>query len=103
MKDLARWRASRGAPAGARSRPRPMPPRAVVAWVVAPLALAPSAALAQSSSATLETTVVTATRTERAALDVPASVDVIERSDVRDAQWRVNLSESLAASPGSSP
>jgi iron complex outermembrane receptor protein len=68
--------------------------------VVAPWALAPVAALAQSPATTLEATVVTATRTERAALDVPASVDVIERSEVRDAQWRVNLSESLARVPG---
>ena len=60
----------------------------------------PPAAPAQSAPATLETTVVTATRTERAALDVPASVDVIERNEVRDAQWRVNLSESLARVPG---
>jgi iron complex outermembrane receptor protein len=67
---------------------------------VAPFALAPAAVLAQSPSTTLETTVVTATRTERAALDVPASVDVIERGEVRDAQWRVNLSESLARVPG---
>jgi iron complex outermembrane receptor protein len=77
-----------------------MPPRAVVACVAAPLALAPLAAPAQSPSATLETTVVTATRTERAVLDVPASVDVIERSEVRDAQWRINLSESLVRVPG---
>jgi iron complex outermembrane receptor protein len=44
--------------------------------------------------------VITATRTERSALDVPASVDVIERDAVRDAQWRVNLSESLSRAPG---
>ncbi|MGE5161583.1 MAG: TonB-dependent receptor family protein [Betaproteobacteria bacterium] len=76
------------------------PRRAVHACVAAPLALAAPASLAQTAAATLETTVVTATRSERAALDVPASVDVIERSEVRDAQWRVNLSESLARVPG---
>ncbi len=95
-----RWWASRGAPAAGRSLPRSTTLRVVLARAVAPLALAPSAALAQSPSTTLETTVVTATRTERAALDVPASVGVIERSEVRDAQWRVNLSESLARVPG---
>src|SRR5512139_1150838 len=58
------------------------------------------AVFAQSSPTTLETTVITATRTERSALDVPASVDVIDRDAVRDAQWRVNLSESLARVPG---
>jgi iron complex outermembrane receptor protein len=52
------------------------------------------------ASTTLETTVVTATRSERAALDVPASVDVIERDEVRDGQWRVNLSETLPRVPG---
>src|SRR5512137_137236 len=73
---------------------------APLAFVVAPIVLAGSTALAQSSSTTLEPTVITATRTERGALDVPASVDVIERDEVRDAQWRVNLSESLARVPG---
>src|SRR5512139_3527574 len=58
------------------------------------------AVFAQSSPTTLEATVVTATRTERATLDVPASVDVIDREEVRDAQWRVNLSETLARVPG---
>jgi iron complex outermembrane receptor protein len=62
------------------------------------LALAVHGAVAQTT--TLETTVVTATRTERAALEVPASIDVIERDQVRDAQWRVNLSEPLARVPG---
>jgi len=84
----------------AAARPRPKPRRAVHACVVAPLLLAAPAALAQPARATLESTVVTATRSERAALDVPASVDVIERGEVRDAQWRVNLSESLARVPG---
>jgi iron complex outermembrane receptor protein len=59
----------------------------------------PSLALAQAA-ATLEPTVITATRTERVALDVPASIDLIERDAVRDAQWRVNLSETLARVPG---
>ena len=50
--------------------------------------------------ATLDKVVITPTRSERAALDVPASVDVIERDEVRDGQWRVNLSESLPRVPG---
>jgi len=100
VRRTARWWESRGGPTAARSRPRSAAPRALLACVVVPLALAPAAGLAQPPSTTLETTVVTATRTERAALDVPASVDVIERSEVRDAQWRVNLSESLARVPG---
>ncbi len=44
--------------------------------------------------------VVTATRVERALLDVPASVDVIGRETLRDAQPRVNLSETLSRVPG---
>jgi iron complex outermembrane receptor protein len=49
---------------------------------------------------TLEPVVVTATRAERALLDVPASVSVISRSEVRDTQLRVNLSEVLPGVPG---
>ena len=79
-----------------RSAPRP----AALAFVVAPIVFAGPTVLAQSPSTTLEPTVVTATRTERGALDVPASIDVIGRDEVRDAQWRVNLSESLARVPG---
>jgi len=44
--------------------------------------------------------VITATRTERKALEVPASVDVIEREDLHDAQLRVNVSETLDRIPG---
>lgn len=72
----------------------------LAAFAFAPLVIAPSVVAAQPAATTLETTVVTATRTERAALDVPASVDVIERDEVRDTQWRVNLSETLARIPG---
>ncbi len=48
----------------------------------------------------LEAVVVTATRTERLPLDVPASVDVVGRESIRDGQLRLNLSESLPAVPG---
>jgi iron complex outermembrane recepter protein len=44
--------------------------------------------------------VVTATRTERDTLEVPASVDVIERDDLHDAQLRINASETLDRIPG---
>ena len=43
---------------------------------------------------------MTATRTERPQLDVPASTDVLDRDEVRDTNLRVNLSESLARVPG---
>ncbi len=66
-----------------------------------PLLLLPlSPVLAQPSSQTLDRVVITATRTERAQLDVPASTDVIERDEVRDTNLRVNLSESLVRVPG---
>jgi len=55
---------------------------------------------AQREPLTLDRVVVTATRTERAQFDVPASTDVIERNEVRDGNLRVNLSESLARVPG---
>ncbi len=44
--------------------------------------------------------VVTATRTERDPLDVPASVDVIGRDDLHAGQLRVNASETLDRIPG---
>jgi iron complex outermembrane receptor protein len=57
-------------------------------------------AYAQQSPQMLERVVVTATRTERSQLDVPASTDVLDRDEVRDANLRVNLSESLTRVPG---
>ncbi len=57
-------------------------------------------AYAQQDSQTLDRVVVTATRSERSQLDVPASIDVVERDEVRDAKLRVNLSESLTRVPG---
>jgi iron complex outermembrane receptor protein len=44
--------------------------------------------------------VVTATRTEARAFDVPASISRVDGSDVRDGHALVNISESLGAVPG---
>ena len=44
--------------------------------------------------------VVTGTRVERPAFDVPGSIDRVDGSDVRDARMQVNLSESVGAVPG---
>jgi len=66
--------------------------------LIAGLSLSP--ACAQESTQTLDRVVVTATRTERPQLDVPASTDVLERDEVRDTHLRVNLSESLTRVPG---
>ncbi|HEU0202482.1 MAG TPA: TonB-dependent receptor [Burkholderiaceae bacterium] len=63
--------------------------------VTALLAAAPPA----HSEVTLDRVVVSATREERPALDVPAAVQVIEREQIRDGQLRVNLSEALTV-PG---
>jgi iron complex outermembrane recepter protein len=72
-----------------------------IAAALAPSVLAQTAPPpAQPQTQTLSPVVVTATRSERLLLDVPASVDVIDRETIRDAQLRINLSESLAQVPG---
>ncbi|GAB4469900.1 MAG: TonB-dependent receptor [Burkholderiaceae bacterium] len=63
------------------------------------LCMAVPLANAQAPAA-LDPIVVTATRTERNPLDVPASVDAVDRETLRDARLRVNLSESLGRVPG---
>jgi len=63
-------------------------------------AVEPASTASPVAAADLSPVVVTATRTERRQLDVPASVDVIDRDTLRDAQLRVNLSESLGRVPG---
>ena len=64
------------------------------------LLLSTTTSYAQESVQTLDRVVVTATRTERSQLDVPASIDVLDRDEVRDTHLRVNLSESLVRVPG---
>jgi iron complex outermembrane receptor protein len=70
------------------------------ATVFGPGVLAQAAPPAAGEPQALSPVVVTATRSERLLLDVPASVDVIDRESIRDAQLRVNLSESLVQVPG---
>jgi iron complex outermembrane recepter protein len=75
--------------------PPPIPPPAP------PSAAPPAPGLAQASAPGIaQVIVVTATRTERDPLEVPASVDVIQRDDLHDAQLRVNASETLDRIPG---
>ena len=61
-------------------------------------------ALAQTpagdAQARLDPVVVTATRTETPAFDVPASIDRIGGDAIRDARLQVNISESLGGVPG---
>ena len=54
----------------------------------------------QSPPVESQALVVTATRTAHDPLDVPASVSVIDRQDIRDAQLRINASETLQQIPG---
>ena len=72
------------------------------AGALAALAL-PATALAQaqpSEATRLDPVVVTATRNEAAAFDVPASIDRIGAERIRDARLQVNISESLGGVPG---
>jgi len=65
---------------------------------------APAAAIAQADvppePARLAPVVVTATRTEAAGFDLPASIDRVDGGDVRAGRARINISESLGAVPG---
>ena len=70
-------------------------------------ALLPRIASAQAATpanaptaTTLSPVVVTATRTEAEAFDVPASIDRIDGDTLRDGRLQVNISESLGAVPG---
>ncbi|MEP7300313.1 MAG: TonB-dependent receptor [Caldimonas sp.] len=54
----------------------------------------------EGSARQLPPVVVTVTRTEVAAFDVPASIDRIGGEGIRDARLQVNLSESLGGVPG---
>jgi len=71
----------------------------VLCWLGAPVAV-----LAQTtqttSTAALPPVVVTATRTETPAFDVPAAISRIDGDDVHNGRAQVNISESLGAVPG---
>ena len=62
--------------------------------------IVPATAAAQSPPSRLAPVVVTATRTENAAFDVPASIDRIGGDEVQEGRARINISESLGAVPG---
>lgn len=47
-----------------------------------------------------DSVVVTATRTEQSAFDLPVSIDSVNQAQLQDGQLQVNLSESLARIPG---
>ncbi len=70
-------------------------PNCAVLAIAALLGAAPAAA--QDAD---EGVVVSATRTERRNLEIPASVDVVSAATLREGQPKVNLSESLGGVPG---
>jgi len=77
------------------------PSRAIPAVLTA---IAASVAAAQTpqqaATAVLDPLVVTATRSEQRAADIPAAIDVIDAQQIQQGQLQVNLSESLARVPG---
>lgn len=75
-------------------------PRFPVVCVLFAAALAPAQAAERQRPRTLDTVVVTATRGEDDALDVPAAIDRIDADAIRRAQPRIDLSESLQRVPG---
>lgn len=56
--------------------------------------------MAQQAVQTLDPVVVSSTRIDASALETPASVSVLNGEDMRNARFRVNLSESLGGVPG---
>lgn len=59
-----------------------------------------AAAQGEAAPPVAQTVTITATRLPEAAADVPASVDVVDGRDVRDARAQVTISESLGRVPG---
>src|SRR3984957_13138084 len=57
---------------------------------------------AQDGSQSLSPIVVTATRYAESSLDLPVSIDVVDKRAIQQGQLEENLSESLAAVPGAS-
>lgn len=74
--------------------------RAALSIAIAAIAAQAGAAEAPSQSPALFTTVVTATRTEQSAFDLPLAIDTLSQRQVGEGQMRVNLSESLVRVPG---
>jgi len=77
-------------------RANPLRPGAVVAAVTA---LLPQIAQAQDVRLT-DPVVVTATRTEQRAFDLPVAIDSVDAARIQQDQLQINLSESLARVPG---
>ncbi|PKO82954.1 MAG: TonB-dependent siderophore receptor [Betaproteobacteria bacterium HGW-Betaproteobacteria-11] len=76
--------------------PRPLP---LLLSILFP-ALSASTVLAGENTLRADAVVVTATRNEQSAFDLPVSIDSVNQSQIQDGQLQVNLSESLARIPG---
>jgi iron complex outermembrane receptor protein len=63
-------------------------------------ALFPALGLAAETAPRLESIVVTATRTEQSAFDLPVAIDSLNQAQLQDGQLQVNLSEAMARIPG---
>ncbi len=73
------------------------PPHALILCTVLTTLYGAAPAAAQDAS---ERVVVSATRSERRNLDIPASIDAVGADTLREGQPKVNLSESLGGVPG---
>ena len=71
-----------------------------VAITTGSLLLAAGTASAQPAPSALEPVVVTGTRIETLAFDLPMSIDVILRGDIQDGKARIHVSEVLNRVPG---
>jgi iron complex outermembrane receptor protein len=78
----------------------PLRLKTVAALFAAGGALPALAAPADPAPALADVVVVSGSRVEHGSFDLPAAIDVVDAARIRDAQLRVNLSESLAAVPG---
>ena len=68
--------------------------------LAAAVVLACASAHAQEATQTLGSIVVTGTRSAARAFDLPASVDILDASTLREGQPQINLSETLGRVPG---
>ena len=71
-----------------------------VAACAAVTGLAPCAAVAQADTAAPEQVVVTGSVTERAAVDAPYAISVIDAATLRSSGPLINLSEAMAREIG---
>jgi iron complex outermembrane receptor protein len=75
-------------------------PTALAAALAAVAATPAGAADADPAPLTLNPVVVTGSRAEAASFDMPAAIDVLDRTQITAGQPRVNASEALVAVPG---